>query len=116
MSGYPPYYCRLVSQPSKVDPAREASMHDKLVGGTLAFSIGVCAAGAVQAQQAEQQEVRQVEPFPVAVEVVQVVKQFDNPEGAIFSQDGAHVFISNAAEIGDRGETFGWTEGEGYIS
>jgi sugar lactone lactonase YvrE len=91
-------------------------MHDKLVGGALALSIGVCAAGAVQAQQAEQQEVRQVEPFPVAAEVVQVVKQFDNPEGAIFSQDGAHVFISNAAEIGDRGETFGWTEEEGYIS
>jgi sugar lactone lactonase YvrE len=91
-------------------------MHDKLVGGALALSIGVGAAGAVQAQQAEQQEVRQVEPFPVAVEVVQVVKQFDNPEGAIFSQDGAHVFISNAAEIGDRGETFGWTEEEGYIS
>jgi hypothetical protein len=68
-----------------------------------------------QAAQGEQQA-REVESFPVAAEVIQVVKQFDNPEGAIFSEDGQHVFVSNAAEIGDRGEQFGWTEGEGYIS
>ncbi|MGH6916479.1 MAG: hypothetical protein ACREJ0_02140, partial [Geminicoccaceae bacterium] len=55
-----------------------------------------------------------VHPAPAAI--IQVLKAFDNPEGAIFSADGNHVFISNAAEIGDRAETFGWTEGEGYIS
>jgi hypothetical protein len=76
-----------------------------LVGSTLA---GV---GVAQAQQAAP-----VEKFPVAAEVVQVIKQFDNPEGSIFTQDGRHVFISNAAEIGDRGQQFGWTEGEDYIS
>jgi hypothetical protein len=72
--------------------------------------------GVAQGQQATEGEPKQVEAFPVAAEVVQVIKQFDNPEGALFSADGAHVFISNAAEIGDRGEQFGWTEGEGYIS
>lgn len=54
--------------------------------------------------------------FPVPASVVQVLAAFDNPEGAIFSADGQTVFISNAAEIGDRAETFGWTEKEGYIS
>jgi hypothetical protein len=68
-----------------------------------------------QAAQGEPRA-REVESFPVAAEVVQVIAQFDNPEGATFSQDGQHVFVSNAAEIGDRGEQFGWTEGEGYIS
>ena len=53
---------------------------------------------------------------PVAATVIQSMKAFDNPESAIFSADGAHVFIGNAAEIGDRAEGFGWTEGEGYIS
>ena len=48
--------------------------------------------------------------------VIQVLKAFDNPEGAIFSADGQHVFVSNAAEIGDRGQGFGWAEGEGYVS
>ncbi len=51
---------------------------------------------------------------PVPATVLQVIKRFDNPEGAIFSADGSHVFISNAAEIG--GSTFGWTEGKGYVS
>jgi hypothetical protein len=72
--------------------------------------------GVAQAQQATDGEPKQVEAFPVAAEVVQVIKRFDNPEGALFSADGTHVFISNSAEIGDRGEQFGWTEGEGYIS
>ena len=48
--------------------------------------------------------------------VKQVIKSFDNPEGAIFSADGKFVFISNSAEIGDRGAGFSWTENEGYIS
>ena len=53
---------------------------------------------------------------PVAATVIQSMQAFDNPESAIFSADGQHVFIGNAAEIGDRAEGFGWTEGEGYIS
>ena len=48
--------------------------------------------------------------------VKQIIKNFDNPEAAIFSHDGKYVFISNSAEIGDRGEGFSWTENEGYIS
>jgi hypothetical protein len=53
---------------------------------------------------------------PTPATIIQVLKAFDNPEGAIFSADGNHVFISNAAEIGARGADFGWTEGEGYVS
>jgi len=53
---------------------------------------------------------------PVPGAILQVISSFDNPEGAIFSADGNHVFVSNAAEIGDRADAFGWTEGEGYIS
>jgi hypothetical protein len=53
---------------------------------------------------------------PAPATIVQVLPAFDNPEGAIFSADGMHVFVSNAAEIGDRADVFGWAEGEGYIS
>ncbi|WP_089935212.1 hypothetical protein [Candidatus Entotheonella palauensis] len=54
---------------------------------------------------------------PVPAVIVQVLKAFDNPEGAIFSADGKFVFVSNAAEIGaDRADAFGWEEGAGYIS
>jgi hypothetical protein len=54
---------------------------------------------------------------PVPAVVKQVLKKFDNPEGAIFSADGKFVFVSNAGEIGpDRAPAFAWTEGEGYIS
>lgn len=56
------------------------------------------------------------EMFPKPARTIQVIAQFDNPEGAIFSADGDTVFISNAAEIGDRGESLGWTEGAGYVS
>ena len=55
-----------------------------------------------------------VHPTPAVVK--QVIKSFDNPEGAIFSADGQHVYISNSAEIGERAGGFSWTEGEGYIS
>jgi hypothetical protein len=58
----------------------------------------------------------QAEVHPAPAVILQVVKAFDNPEGAIFSADGNFLFVSNAAEIGDRSETFGWTEGEGYVS
>ena len=53
---------------------------------------------------------------PHAAVVKQVIKSFDNPEGAIFSANGNYVFISNSAEIGDKADGFSWTEGEGYIS
>jgi hypothetical protein len=47
----------------------------------------------------------------------QIIKGFDNPEGAVFSADGRFVFVSNAAEIGtERAKEFAWAEGEGYIS
>jgi hypothetical protein len=55
-----------------------------------------------------------VHPSPAVI--LQVLKAFDNPEGAIFSADGSHVFISNAAEAGNLSEKFGWAEGAGYIS
>lgn len=74
--------------------------------GSMLLSIGTTFGGAAQAQDA----------FPVPATVIQVLPAFDNPEGAIFSADGGTVYVSNAAEIGDRGEGFGWAEGEGYIS
>ncbi len=55
-----------------------------------------------------------VHPSPAVI--LQVLKAFDNPEGAIFSADGNHVFVSNAAEAGDLSKDFGWVEGAGYIS
>ena len=55
---------------------------------------------------------------PVPAVVKQVIKAFDNPEGAIFSADGQFVFVSNAAELGaERSpEGFAWAVNEGYIS
>ncbi len=52
----------------------------------------------------------------VSAKSSQVIKSFDNPEGAIFSADGKFLFISNAAEIGDKADGLGWTEGAGYVS
>ncbi len=56
----------------------------------------------------------EVHPSPAVI--LQVLKDFDNPEGAIFTADGNHVFVSNSAEAGDLSEGFGWVEGAGYIS
>jgi hypothetical protein len=81
---------------------------ERLLGGVAL--IAVLGAGTVQGQDIP------AAMHPIPAMVLQVLKAFDNPEGAIFSADGQHVFVSNAAEIGDRGETFGWTEDEGYIS
>jgi hypothetical protein len=84
-------------------------MQHKLTGALAALWIGLGAAGAASA------DIRaDVHPAPAVI--LQVVKAFDNPEGAIFSADGNLLFVSNAAEIGDRSEAFGWTEGEGYVS
>ena len=55
-----------------------------------------------------------VHPSPAVI--LQVLKKFDNPEGAIFSADGSHVFVSNSVEAGDLSKDFGWVEGAGYIS
>jgi hypothetical protein len=80
----------------------------RLLGGVaLAAMLG---AGTVQGQDIP----ARVHSVPATI--LQVLKAFDNPEGAIFSADGQSVFISNSAEIGDRGKDFGFTEGEGYIS
>jgi len=83
-------------------------MHFSIVTGigVVLLSFGTTFSNAAQAEDA----------FPVPATVMQVLPAFDNPEGAIFSADGQSVFVSNAAEIGDRGESFGWAEGEGYIS
>jgi hypothetical protein len=54
--------------------------------------------------------------YPEKAHVVQRLKAFDNPEGAVFSADGKHVFISNAAELGNPDKGFHWTRGQGYIS
>lgn len=83
-------------------------MRCKLATGLSSFLFGI---GSILATTAQAQDA-----FPVPATVIQVLQAFDNPEGAIFSADGQTVFISNAAEIGDRGEGFGWAEGEGYIS
>ena len=86
-------------------------MHSDLMGGFGALALGVCAGGT----QAAAADIHGgVHPAPAVI--VQVLKAFDNPEGAIFSADGSHVFVSNSAEIGDKAENFGFTEGEGYIS
>lgn len=80
----------------------------RIACGTALGTIGMMALPIVQAEAQE--------AFPVPAAVIQVIAGFDNPEGAVFSADGDAVFISNAAEIGDRGEGLGWTKGEGYIS
>ena len=85
-------------------------MRTKLAVGWAASAVVVV----VMAGSAVAEVHADVHPIPAAI--IQVLKAFDNPEGAIFSADGNHLFISNAAEIGERGEDFGWTEGEGYIS
>jgi hypothetical protein len=48
--------------------------------------------------------------------VVQQLRAFDNPEGAIFSADGRYVFISNAAELGMPDKGFHWKHNAGYVS
>ncbi|MCE3248743.1 MAG: hypothetical protein K0R41_2568 [Geminicoccaceae bacterium] len=82
------------------------------IGSVLVLSIGTTLVAATGALAVEIHA--GVHPSPATV--LQVIKAFDNPEGAIFSADGNSVFLSNAAEIGDRAKDFGWTEGEGYIS
>ena len=82
-------------------------------GGAVALAALVACTGANNRSVAA--EIHDgVHPSPAVI--LQVLKEFDNPEGAIFSADGSHVFVSNAAEAGDLSEDFGWVEGAGYIS
>src|SRR5215467_9958140 len=48
--------------------------------------------------------------------LIQELKAFDNPESAIFSEDGRFVFGSNAAELGMPDKGFAWTEKAGFVS
>lgn len=57
-----------------------------------------------------------IDTYPVPGKVIQELKAFDNPEGAIFSADGKFVYISNAAELGMPDKGFHWTEKAGYVS
>jgi hypothetical protein len=79
-------------------------MRRELAAGFAASAIvGVFMAGSAFAEI-------HADVYPTPAAIIQVLKAFDNPEGAIFSADGSHVFISNSAEIGDRGPNFGWAE------
>jgi hypothetical protein len=53
---------------------------------------------------------------PVRGKLVQTVKAFDNPEAAIFSDDGRFVFIANAAELGLKDKGFHFIEKGGFVS
>jgi hypothetical protein len=55
-------------------------------------------------------------PHQVSGRLLQELKAFDNPEAAIFSEDGRFVFISNAAELGMPDKGFHWTEKAGFVS
>jgi len=64
--------------------------------------LAICAVTVAQAAD--------LQPYSKKGKVVQRLKSFDNPEGAIFSADGKYVFISNSAELGmaDKGFHKGW--------
>ncbi len=92
---------------------RSFEVVNKRIGGAVALA-GMLAC-IVTGNRAVAAEIHGgVHPSPAVI--LQVLKEFDNPEGAIFSADGSHVFISNSAEAGDLSEGFGWVEGAGYIS
>src|SRR5215207_54759 len=80
-----------------------------------ALGFGVAAAllaiGSVTAAQAAD-----LQPYPKKGKVIQRLKSFDNPEGAIFSADGKYVFISNAAELGMADKGFHFARKNAYVS
>jgi hypothetical protein len=82
-------------------------MNKKLNILTAAILAGL-AIGAAQAAD--------LQPYSHKGKVLQRLASFDNPEGAIFSEDGKYVFISNAAELGNPKIGFNWTNGAGYVS
>src|SRR5262245_47493494 len=82
-------------------------------GTLLLMALTLVVAGA-------QQDGPKGAPTPPAHEpggrLLQELKAFDNPEGAIFSQDGRFVFVSNSAELGMPDKGFHWTEKAGFVS
>lgn len=76
------------------------------------MSIGLLA-GLVELHHAHAAD---LQPYAKKAQVVQRLRAFDNPEGAIFSLDGKSVFVSNAAELGMPDKGFHWTEGAAYVS
>jgi hypothetical protein len=93
-----------------VEKQEDRNMRTKLMRKTALSLAIAAAAGALVAHAAD------LPPYPVKGTVVQVLKRFDNPEGAIFSADGTFVFVSNAAELGMPDKGFHWTEKAGYVS
>ena len=86
-----------------------------LVAPATALFIGLTLVIAVA-----QQDAPKGAPTPPGHELggrlLQELKAFDNPEGAIFSQDGRFVFVSNSAELGMPDKGFHWTEKAGFVS
>ncbi|MGI9334651.1 MAG: hypothetical protein ACR2RL_16020 [Gammaproteobacteria bacterium] len=80
----------------------------------MAKGVGLALPALALAVGVEAQTHAEVHRAPAVI--AQVLKSFDNPEAAIFSADGRFVFVSNAAEAGDKADDFGFTEGAGYIS
>ncbi len=92
---------------------RSFEVVNKRIGGAVALAgMLACIVTGNRAVAAESHS--GVLPSPAVI--LQVLKEFDNPEGAIFSADGSHVFISHSAEAGDLSEGFGLVEGAGYIT
>ncbi|HZP85620.1 MAG TPA: hypothetical protein VFB54_02295 [Burkholderiales bacterium] len=54
--------------------------------------------------------------YPEKAHVIEQLKAFDHPESAIFSEDGTHVFVSNAAVYGPPEKSTHWTHNAGYVS
>ena len=86
---------------------------NKRIRGTIAFA-GTVALIATGNNVVAAEIHGGVHPSPAVI--LQVIKEFDNPEGAIFSADGSYVFISNSAEAGDLSEGFGWVEGAATLA
>jgi hypothetical protein len=77
---------------------------------SLVFAAALCSlAGPLPAAEP-------LQPYAHKGQVIQILKAFDNPEGAIFSADGRYVFISNSAELGMPEKGFHFTRNGGYIS
>ena len=77
----------------------------------VSVAAALLAIGAVTVAQAAD-----LQPYSKKGKVVQRLKAFDNPEGAIFSADGKYVFISNSAELGMADKGFHWARKSAYIS
>src|SRR5262245_50867249 len=100
---------RRLTMPKRQDPIRWIAA----AGTTLLLGVMLDVAVA-------QQDAPKGAPVPPAHKVsgrlLQELKSFDNPEGAIFSDDGRFVLISNSAELGMPDKGFHWTEKAGFVS